>query len=358
MGKCFLAQLPNILKQHLNVKVYLIANSKNALTAKSLDLPLSLDTWETDLGATTDCKTADAAGPSLSEIQKRSGTFREVLIDMTSSLALASAYPRFISRGVSIVTANKKAFSDSLLSYNHLIHATILPVHPNIVPGLLYYESSVGAGLPIISTLKDLCQTGDKIHKIQGVFSGTMSFLFNNFAPTKGQGGKWSDEVKKAKDLGYTEPDPRDDLNGMDVARKAVILARVAGLEVQDTNSFPVESLIPKALESVASGDEFMARLPEFDEEMEKVKSEAEKEGKVVRFVGSVDVGNGSLKVGLENFEKGHPIASLKGSDNIFVFHTKRYGKNPLVIQGAGAGGEVTAMGAMSDLLKVIERLS
>lgn len=188
----------------------------------------------------------------------------------------------------------------------------------------------------MISTLRDLVQTGDEIVKIEGVFSGTMSFLFNSFAPVEGQGGKFSAEVHKAKKLGFTEPDPRDDLNGLDVARKLVILARIAGLDVESTSSFPVQSLIPKELEE-ASKEEFLARLGEHqDPYMDKLRQGAEEEGKVVRSIGSVDVGKKELKVGLESFEKGHPIAALKGSDNIISFYTKRYGSNPLIIQGAG----------------------
>ena len=163
-----------------------------------------------------------------------------------------------------------------------------------------------------------------------------MSFLFNGFAPLQGPGGKWSDEVCKAKDAGFTEPDPRDDLNGVDVARKLVILARLVGLEVEGVGAFPVQSLIPKQLEGVGSGEEFLEKLAAFDGEMDAVKGEAEREGKVVRFVGSVDVGDKKLKVGLEKFDRGHPIAGLKGSDNIVSFYTARYGANPLVIQGAG----------------------
>ena len=201
---------------------------------------------------------------------------------------------------------------------------------------MVYHESSVGAGLPVISTLNDLVETGDEVHKIEGVFSGTMSFLFNSFAPLGGGGGKFSEEVIKAKDLGYTEPDPRDDLNGLDVARKLTILARIAGLKIESPTSFPVQSLIPKDLETVQSADEFLAKLPDYDSAMENTKREAEKQGKVVRYVGSIDVRTNDVKVGLETFDKAHPIAALKGSDNIISFYTKRYGANALIIQGAG----------------------
>jgi homoserine dehydrogenase len=275
-----------------------------------------------------------------------------ILVDNTSSQDVAESYPAVLSKGISIVTPNKKAFSGSYKLWQEIFAAAIES------GAKVYHESSVGAGLPVISTLKELVDTGDEVTRIEGVFSGTMSFLFNSFAPTEGKGGKWSQEVKKAKELGYTEPDPRDDLNGLDVARKLTILARLAGLHVESPNSFPVQSLIPKELESVGSGDEFLQRLPEFDSQMEETKSAAEKEGKVVRFVGSIDVGKKEVKVGLEKFDRSHPIAALKGSDNIISFYTKRYGSNPLIIQGAGAGGEVTAMGVTGDLIKVLERLS
>lgn len=274
-----------------------------------------------------------------------------VLVDNTSSQDVADAYPQVLSKGISIVTPNKKAFSGSYTLWQDIFSSAASS------GALIYHESSVGAGLPVISTIKDLVATGDEVTKIEGVFSGTMSFLFNSFAPTSGSGGKWSVEVTKAKELGYTEPDPRDDLNGLDVARKLTILARLAGLEVESPTSFPVQSLIPKELESVSSGDEFLQRLPEFDSQMDETKAAAEKEGKVVRFVGSIDVEKKQVKVGLEKFDRTHPIAALKGSDNIISFYTKRYGAQPLIIQGAGAGGDVTAMGVTGDLIKALERL-
>ena len=128
--------------------------------------------------------------------------------------------------------------------------------------------------------------------------------------------------------------------------------------KVESPTSFPVQSLIPQELESVSSGDEFLARLSEFDDKMDQLKADAEKEGKVVRFVGSVDVPGNQVKVGLEKFDRSHPIAALKGSDNIISFYTERYGSNPLIIQGAGAGGDVTAMGVTGDLIKVVSQIA
>ncbi|PYI35722.1 hypothetical protein BP00DRAFT_387981 [Aspergillus indologenus CBS 114.80] len=281
---------------------------------------------------------------------------RSILVDNTSDPALASAYPTFLRQGISIVTPNKKGFSSDLALWKAIFAAA---AEGN---ALVYHESTVGAGLPVLSTLRDLVATGDEVTRIEGVFSGTLSFLFNTFAPVgAASSAKWSEVVAQAKELGYTEPDPRDDLNGMDVARKLTILARIAGLEVQSPDSFPIESLIPEELAGVPSTAEgiaeFMRRLPEFDGQMTAIKEAAEKEGKVVRFVGSVDVGAKKVRVGLEKFDKDSAIAGLKGSDNIISFYTKRYGANPLIVQGAGAGGDVTAMGVSADLIKVIQRL-
>lgn len=304
-----------------------------------------------------DTSTVDSSSSPLLSLQDltsylSSAPGKVILIDNTSNQDVANSYPSFLRKGISVVTPNKKAFSSSLQLWDDIFGAVNSQA-------LVYHESSVGAGLPVISTLKDLVATGDQITKIQGVFSGTMSFLFNSFAPVDGSGsGKWSQIVSQAKDAGYTEPDPRDDLNGMDVARKCTILARLAGLKVQGPESFPVQSLIPKQLESASSAAEFMQKLPDFDDEMEGYKESAIKAGKVVRFVANVDVATNQVKVGLDMVEKDSPIAALKGSDNIFVFHTKRYSSSPLVVQGSGAGGEVTAMGVSADLIKAIERLS
>ncbi|KAI9644497.1 Homoserine dehydrogenase [Ciborinia camelliae] len=349
VGKCFLSQLEALSQRFTPSKISLIfvSRSKKVLYSPKYT-PLSYSNLSTTLADSTQ---ELLSIPKIIEYLAAAPA-KVVLVDNTSSQDVADAYPEVLSKGISIVTPNKKAFSGSYKLWQDIFSAA------SSSGAKVYHESSVGAGLPVISTLKELVDTGDSVTKIEGVFSGTMSFLFNSFAPTEGSGGKWSAEVAKAKELGYTEPDPRDDLNGLDVARKLTILARLAGLQVESPTSFPVQSLIPKELESVASGEEFLQKLPEFDSQMEETKIAAEKEGKVVRFVGSIDVAKKEVKVGLEKFDKSHPIAALKGSDNIISFYTERYGSNPLIIQGAGAGGEVTAMGVTGDLIKVLERLS
>jgi homoserine dehydrogenase len=275
-----------------------------------------------------------------------------VVIDNTSSQHIANSYPEFLRRGISIATPNKKAFSGSSGLWRNIFTSA---AYSN---AFVYHESSVGAGMPIISTLNDMIQTGDEIVHIEGVFSGTMSYLFNNFSPVDGgDSDTWSEAVKKAKSLGYTEPDPRDDLNGLDVARKLTILGRIAGLPIESPTSFPVQSLIPKELEAATSSEEFLRKLPEFDMQMEAEKAAAARVGKVIRFVGKIDMVSGKASVGLEQFDKSHPVANLQGTDNIISFRTKRYNTLPLTIRGAGAGGEVTAMGVSSDLLKILSQI-
>lgn len=350
VGKCFLAQLEQLAVRRPTPKLNLcyISTSKKALYNPDFT-PLEMSSAVAQLASTS---TVPLAPTGLVEcLATLPEGAKAVIVDNTSSQEVAESYPLFLERGVSIVTPNKKAFSGSYKLWQDIFAAATKS------GAKVYHESSCGAGMPIISTLNDLVNTGDEITRIEGVFSGTMSFLFNSFAPTEGSGGKWSAEVKKAKELGYTEPDPREDLNGLDVARKLTILARLSGLPVESPTSFPVQSLVPKELESVSSGDEFLEKLPEFDSQMEEVKALSEKEGKVVRFVGSIDMASKQVKVGLEKLDRSHPIAALKGSDNIISFYTKRYGSNPLIIQGAGAGGVVTAMGVTSDLLKVLSQI-
>jgi len=346
VGTCFLRQLAALPDDWRPFLIYLARSTKNLFSEDYSEIPV--EQAESLLAA--------SSAPMLNLYEVATYLARApgqtVLVDNTSSQEIADAYPAFLAKGISIVTPNKKAFSSDLGLWQDILEAA------TVNRALIYHESSVGAGLPVISTLKDLVATGDEVLGIEGVFSGTMSFLFNSFAPVdEAPTGKWSETVSQAKAAGYTEPDPRDDLNGTDVARKLTILARLVGLKVEGPASFPVQSLIPPALATAGSADEFMSKLPQYDGEMEYYKEKAKEAGKVVRYVGSVDVAKGLVKVGLEMVDRASPIASLKGSDNLISFYTRRYGTNPLVIQGAGAGSEVTAMGVTGDLIKVMERL-
>ncbi|KAJ1924952.1 Homoserine dehydrogenase [Tieghemiomyces parasiticus] len=271
-----------------------------------------------------------------------------VIVDCTSSLAIAELYPAWLAQGLHVVTPNKKGFSSQYELYA-AIRAQTGPRRP-----LVYHESTVGAGLPVLNTLYDLVRTGDEIVRIEGVFSGTLSYLFNTFSSAGGNDAQaFSAIVAGAKALGYTEPDPRDDLNGLDVARKVVILARVAGLALS-LEDLDVENIVPAALRTVATADEFMAQLPASDDHFTELNREAAAAGTVLRYVGTVDP-RGRSSVKLVRYPFDHPFAGLKGSDNIIAFTTKRFA-SPLIIQGAGAGAAVTAFGIFADLIKVAER--
>ncbi|GJE85230.1 aspartate kinase homoserine dehydrogenase [Phanerochaete sordida] len=323
-----------------------LTSSKYTLFAAA-GLPVDAGSWATALSASR-------AAPDLHALlEQLAGLEAAVLVDNTSAQDVAALYPRFLARGIHVVTPNKKAFSGSQELYDAIERASA-------ESGARWLnESTVGAGLPVVQTLKDLVATGDKVKKIEGVFSGTMSYIFNNFSTASAGGPSFSSVVRVAREKGYTEPHPADDLNGADVARKLAILARsiptLQSALPEGYASVQTRSLVPAALESVANGTEFVEKLPEFDAEFEKLREEALKEGSVLRFVGVVDVENNLVKADLQKYPTTHPFAtSLGGSDNIIMFHSERYSPRPLIVQGAGAGAAVTAMGVMSDLLKLV----
>jgi aspartokinase/homoserine dehydrogenase 1 len=256
-----------------------------------------------------------------------------IMIDCTASESIASRYTEWLSRGIHVITPNKKAFSGPIESYRSLQAAA------NEGSAHYFYETTVGAALPIITTLCDLIHTGDEVHSVQGIFSGTLAYLFNVYDGSR----PFSDIVREARENGYTEPDPRDDLSGMDVARKLTILARELGESIE-IGDFPVQNLVPEALRE-CSIDEFLARLPEHDGEIDAMYSDAVKQGR-------------RLRVGLEAVATDHPFCNINLTDNIVQFKSERYSSNPLVVQGPGAGPEVTAAGVFADLLRLANYLS
>ncbi len=268
-----------------------------------------------------------------------------VLIDCTANQEVADRYVEWLERGIHIITPNKRAHSGPMAYYQTLKLSGGSRTH-------FLYEATVGAGLPVIHTLKDLVATGDEIRNISGIFSGTLAYLFNLFDGTR----PFSEIVRDARTKGYTEPDPRDDLSGKDVARKAVILAREAGLALE-LDDIAVESLVPPAL-GRASVEEFLKRLPDFDAPMAERVSAARRAGQVLRYVAAIDVQVGKAKVGLESFAPQHPFANISLTDNIVQFVTGRYCDNPLIIRGPGAGPAVTAGGIFADLLRLCSMLS
>ena len=267
-----------------------------------------------------------------------------VIIDGTASADVPKNYVGWLEGGIHVISPNKKANTASMAEYLALRQASRKSNKQFL------YETNVGAGLPIINTLRDLVQTGDKIEQIDGVFSGTLSYIFNSYD------GKtpFSQIVNDAKAKGFTEPDPRDDLSGMDVARKLVILSREMGqaVELSDIN---VESLVPKNLRDV-SADEFLQRLSELDTEMSARFHACEKRGEVLRYVGVIPK-TGKPIVELRAYSKDHAFAHIRGSDNIVSYKTQRYFNQPLIVQGPGAGPAVTAAGVFADLLRLASML-
>lgn len=263
-----------------------------------------------------------------------------VIIDCTASAEIARRYPEWLAAGIHIITPNKKANSADLPFYRTLRDARRAG-HAHYL-----YETTVGAGLPVVQTLRDLRETGDEITSIEGIFSGTLAYLFNTYDGRK----PFSEIVREARQRGYTEPDPRDDLSGMDVARKLIILGREMGLELELAD-VKVESLVPAGLES-GSIDEFMSRLPRFDGAMNERLETARARGKVLRYVGRLGA-DGKATVGVVELEAKHPFANIALTDNVVRFATRRYCDNPLIVQGPGAGPEVTAGGVFADLLRL-----
>jgi aspartokinase/homoserine dehydrogenase 1 len=264
-----------------------------------------------------------------------------VIIDCSASADVAALYPRWLAAGIHVVTPNKRANSGPLSLYRG-VHAA------RRTSGAHYlYEATVGAGLPIMQTLRDLRETGDEIRQVEGIFSGTLAYLFNVWDGSQ----PFSAIVRDAKAKGYTEPDPRDDLSGTDVARKLVILARELGMKLE-LSDVALEGLIPEALGGCAV-DEFMARLEELDAPMMAQLTAARAQGQVLRYVAALDATAGTARVGLVRLDRAHPFANINLTDNVVRFVTSRYDVNPLVVQGPGAGPQVTAAGVFADLLRV-----
>jgi len=264
--------------------------------------------------------------------------------DCTASEDIANLYEKILHYSVPIVTPNKKANSGSLDYYKRLTSYS----RERGIP--YYYECTVGAGLPVISTLRDLFLSGDKVTRIEAVLSGTLSFIFNSFD------GKmpFSALVKEAKAKGYTEPDPRDDLNAMDAARKVLILARECGLSIEFKN-VTIEPILPPACFKAKDIDAFFKELEKSDADYEKRRANAAEEGKLLRYIAVIE--EGKAKISLRAEGEGSPFRSLVDSDNIVVITTNRYSKLPMVIKGPGAGAQVTAGGVFADILRTARTL-
>lgn len=259
-----------------------------------------------------------------------------VLIDTTASEATYPLLMNAFKKGGYVVMSNKKQLSSSQKLFDLLQRSG---------KKKLFYETTVGAGLPVISTLKNLLLTGDEVLEIKGCFSGTLGFIFSQLE----DGNKFSETVKTAKKMGYTEPDPRDDLSGLDVARKALILSRLLGRSL-GLSDIKLASLYPDSMSDLTI-DDFLEKITRLDDQYKKKIEVAQKNGQTLRFVATVTPEK--CIVGLETVSKDSDLGGLKGPDNMIIFKTKRYFDRPMVIKGPGAGPEVTAAGVFGDILTI-----
>jgi len=327
-------QSPTLFSQlGLDLKILGLANIDRMLLSKN-GIPAA--SWETELQTTGEPVQVE----NFIAWMKKRNLPNCVFVDCTASEAMTDYYESILGAGISIVTPNKKANSGSYEKFRRLRRSA------GSNGARFYYETNVGAGLPVISTLNDLLRSGDEILKIEAVLSGTLNYIFSGLSATK----KMSDVVREAQAKGYSEPDPRDDLNGLDFARKMLILAREIGyaLELDDIE---IEPLLPPCCLAADSVDRFFTELESVNVDFETRRQSAEKSGNRLRFVGVLE--NGRANLALHEIGGGHPFFNLSGSDNMIVFTTARYRQNPLSVQGPGAGAEVTAGGIFADLIRI-----
>ncbi len=318
--------------EHIDLRIVGLANSKkmvfNAEGYKTNKWKEALQEGESmEIGAFI---------AKMKELNLRNSIF----VDNTASYEISEYYKQILQATISVVTPNKVACASNYDNYLDL-KKTAQRYKANFL-----YETNVGAGLPVISTLNDLIKSGDKIKKIQAVLSGSLNFIFNTYD----EGLSFTDIVKQAQSEGYTEPDPRIDLSGVDVMRKILILIRESGyqMELEDIKSTP---FIPEACMDASSVDEFFEKLPQFEHVFQEKLQRAKSKQKLLKYVATFD--NGEASAGLQEVGKDLPFYQLEGKDNIVLFYTERYPEQPLVIKGAGAGASVTASGIFADIMRI-----
>jgi len=336
VGERFLSQIhqqKEYLKKHLklSIKVVGISNSRKMFFDQN---GIDLENWKKPLENGTPTSLT-----AFFEKVKSSNSRNSVFVDNTANQQVSEFYENYLSESIGVVTCNKIACASTLKNYKKLKETSRKYNAPFL------FETNVGAGLPIIDTLKNLVASGDRVHKIQAVLSGSLNFVFNNYNADN----TFHDVVAQAQKEGYTEPDPKIDLSGIDVARKILILARESGYDLELEN-IENNAFLPENSLKTANNDAFYASLIQNEAHFKKIFSEANAKNCRLKYVAAFE--NGNANVGLQQIAPEHPFYNLEGSDNIVLFFTDRYPVNPLIIKGAGAGADVTASGIFADIIR------
>jgi len=323
------------LLENLRLKVRVIALSNSRKMVLS-EVPLELDEWRAKLEASE----IKADRVAFFEHIKKLNLRNSIFVDNTANEEIAGEYKNFLEHNIGVVTCNKIACASTLTNYKELKKTARRFGTPFL------FETNVGAGLPVIDTLNNLIASGDEIQKIQAILSGSLNFIFNHFTTQT----SFESIVKTAQKEGYTEPDPKIDLSGVDVARKILILARESGFEL-NLEDIQNQSFLPKEVLDTTTNDAFFEGLKNHEAHFQSILKNAEDKNCRLKYVAQLE--NGKASVGLQEIDPAHDFYNLEGSDNIILFYTNRYKNQPLIVKGAGAGAEVTAGGIFGDIIRI-----